>query len=195
MIIIIITITIITIITIIITIIISSSSHPLPCSPHRCQHLLFPSSVSNRNMVCNAHSQPSRLHTNNNQIWDAVKCERVRSMPGHTGRVGALAWNSHTLSSGSRDRKILQRDTRVAEAFQSALLSHKQEVCGLEWSPDEQHLASVRTHHIHACTLSSFSSSAVAPDSRHEKFHTPPDLALSAALCNRLHPTISALQS
>lgn len=64
-------------------------------------------------------------------------------MYGHTGRVGALAWNGHTLSSGSRDRKILQRDTRATEAYQSALLSHKQEVCGLEWSPDEQHLASV----------------------------------------------------
>lgn len=76
------------------------------------------------------------------QIWDAVKCQRVRSMVGHTGRVGALAWNSHLLSSGSRDRKILQRDTRAPEAFQDALLSHKQEVCGLEWSPDEQHLAS-----------------------------------------------------
>jgi cell division cycle 20-like protein 1 (cofactor of APC complex) len=76
------------------------------------------------------------------QIWDSVKCQRIRSMTGHSSRVGALAWNSHLLSSGSRDRKILQRDTRAAEPFQDALLSHKQEVCGLEWSPDEQHLAS-----------------------------------------------------
>eukprot|EP00038_Savillea_parva_P008879 m.179774 g.179774 ORF g.179774 m.179774 type:complete len:511 (-) comp14852_c0_seq1:127-1659(-) len=76
------------------------------------------------------------------QIWDAVKCQHVRTMVGHTGRVGALAWNNTTLSSGSRDRKILQRDTRAPEDFQEILLSHKQEVCGLEWSPDGQHLAS-----------------------------------------------------
>jgi len=76
------------------------------------------------------------------QIWDAIKCERVRSMRGHNGRVGALAWNAHTLSSGSRDRRILQRDTRAVEDFYEELLGHKQEVCGLEWSPDEQHLAS-----------------------------------------------------
>jgi len=76
------------------------------------------------------------------QIWDADRCKQVRTMMGHTGRVGALAWNGHTLSSGSRDRRILQRDTRAATLFQEELLGHKQEVCGLEWSPDEQHLAS-----------------------------------------------------
>eukprot|EP00163_Fabomonas_tropica_P002594 TRINITY_DN119_c0_g1_i4.p2 TRINITY_DN119_c0_g1~~TRINITY_DN119_c0_g1_i4.p2 ORF type:complete len:130 (-),score=28.70 TRINITY_DN119_c0_g1_i4:328-717(-) len=32
-------------------------------------------------------------------------------------RVGTLAWNSQTLSTGSRDRFILQRDVRAPEAY------------------------------------------------------------------------------
>ena len=53
----------------------------------------------------------------------------------HQARVGTLCWSGHTLSSGSRDRLILQRDVRVAEHFTSKLSGHKQEVCGLLWSP------------------------------------------------------------
>eukprot|EP00742_Colponemidia_sp_Colp-10_P003254 GILJ01003464.1.p1 GENE.GILJ01003464.1~~GILJ01003464.1.p1 ORF type:complete len:474 (-),score=48.75 GILJ01003464.1:104-1525(-) len=76
------------------------------------------------------------------QIWDASKCKKVRVMGGHQARVGTIAWNGHLLSSGSRDRLILQRDIRSAEPFTSKLVGHKQEVCGLKWSFDEQQLAS-----------------------------------------------------
>ena len=56
---------------------------------------------------------------------------------------GALAWNADQLSSGSRDRVILQRDIR-APPLQSErrLQGHRQEVCGLKWSTDHQLLAS-----------------------------------------------------
>lgn len=76
------------------------------------------------------------------QIWDANKCKRVRTMGGHRTRVGTLAWSSGTLSSGSRDRNILQRDVRAPEQFTSKLLGHKSEVCGLKWSYDDRELAS-----------------------------------------------------
>ena len=88
-------------------------------------------------------------------------------------RVGALAWNGDMLSSGSRDRFILQRDVRtprflpdpnylckplkkhpnlcncpiLTESLPSSVLperrltGHRQEVCGLKWSPDGQYLA------------------------------------------------------
>ncbi|KAJ6157445.1 hypothetical protein N7470_005037 [Penicillium chermesinum] len=46
------------------------------------------------------------------QIWDAEHCRRLRTMIGHTNRVGALAWNDHILTSGSRDRLIYHRDVR-----------------------------------------------------------------------------------
>ncbi|WWD03932.1 hypothetical protein V865_001990 [Kwoniella europaea PYCC6329] len=77
------------------------------------------------------------------EIWDAEYCKRIRTMSGHTGRVGALAWNSHILSSGSRDRTILHRDTRIPEHYIRKLAGHhKQEVCGLRWNPDTDQLAS-----------------------------------------------------
>ena len=56
---------------------------------------------------------------------------------------GALAWNADILSSGSRDRMILQRDIRTPSSTPERRLGgHRQEVCGLKWSPDHQHLAS-----------------------------------------------------
>eukprot|EP01018_Ginkgo_biloba_P012675 Gb_09588 [translate_table: standard] len=81
-------------------------------------------------------------HLGEVQIWDAVRCKRVRSMGGHRTRVGTLAWNSHILSSGSRDRNILQRDIRVQDDFVSKFAGHKSEVCGLKWSYDDRELAS-----------------------------------------------------
>lgn len=61
----------------------------------------------------------------------------------HSRLPGALAWNADQLSSGSRDRVILQRDIR-APPLQSErrLQGHRQEVCGLKWSTDHQLLAS-----------------------------------------------------
>lgn len=76
------------------------------------------------------------------QIWDAGAQKRVSTIEGHTARVGALAWNGDVLSSGSRDRLILQRDARTPNAVERRLIGHRQEVCGLKWSPDHQHLAS-----------------------------------------------------
>ncbi|XP_058105624.1 B-type cell cycle switch protein ccs52A-like [Magnolia sinica] len=76
------------------------------------------------------------------QIWDASRCRRVRTMEGHRMRVGALAWSSSLLSSGSRDKTILQRDIRAQEDSVSKLMGHKSEVCGLKWSYDNRELAS-----------------------------------------------------
>lgn len=77
------------------------------------------------------------------QIWDATTLKCIRQLEGHKARVGCLAWNSDSLCSGSRDRNILQRDIRSPAIFPDRrLVSHKQEVCGLKWSPDNHLLAS-----------------------------------------------------
>ncbi|KAL2541692.1 Protein FIZZY-RELATED 3 [Abeliophyllum distichum] len=76
------------------------------------------------------------------QIWDGTQCKRVRTMGGHQTRTGVLAWSSRILSSGSRDRNILQHDLRVPSDFISKLVGHKSEVCGLKWSHDDRELAS-----------------------------------------------------
>ena len=83
------------------------------------------------------------------QFWDIAKQKCVRTLSGHCNRVGSLAWNSHVLASGSRDRSVLLHDPRAVSVGSGAtngsvvsqLLCHKQEVCGLKWSPDEQQLA------------------------------------------------------
>jgi cell division cycle 20-like protein 1 (cofactor of APC complex) len=76
------------------------------------------------------------------QIWDAERCRRLRTMTGHTSRVGALAWNDHILTSGSRDRSIYHRDVRQSDQWLRKLVGHKQEVCGLKWNGEDGQLAS-----------------------------------------------------
>ena len=49
-------------------------------------------------------------------------------MDGHRLRVGSLAWSSSMLSSGRRDKSILQHDIHAQEDYVSKLTGHKSEV-------------------------------------------------------------------
>uniref|UniRef100_A0A7S1KTC2 CDC20/Fizzy WD40 domain-containing protein n=1 Tax=Percolomonas cosmopolitus TaxID=63605 RepID=A0A7S1KTC2_9EUKA len=90
-------------------------------------------------------------------LYDVGKLKHTKTLTGHTARVGCLAWNGNVIASGSRDRTILTRDIRVAQNMDPGILesahssggpgtiklsAHKQEVCGLKWSPDGKELAS-----------------------------------------------------
>lgn len=72
-----------------------------------------------------------RLH-----IYDATTLTPLRTYPqAHNQRIGALAWSSHVLSSGSRDRTVHHRDVREpSQRPFKRCTGHKQEVCGLKWS-------------------------------------------------------------
>jgi cell division cycle 20-like protein 1 (cofactor of APC complex) len=104
------------------------------------------------------------------QIWDANNCKLIRTMKGHTGRVGALAWSQNVLSSGSKDKSILSRDLRIKDDSFATSLHHKQEVCGLKWSYDDQQLASggndnklcLWSMHNHAEPVGKFTSHVAA---------------------------------
>nr|XP_033771174.1 cell division cycle protein 20 homolog [Geotrypetes seraphini] len=76
------------------------------------------------------------------QLWDVQQQKRLRNMISHSSRVGALSWNNHILSSGSRTGHIHHHDVRIAQHHVATLQGHTQEVCGLEWSPDGRYLAS-----------------------------------------------------
>ena len=65
------------------------------------------------------HAKP-RLH-----VWECS----IRTLGGHRQRVGALAWGSHLLSTGSRDRHILHHDIRAPEDYVTRLNGHRSEVC------------------------------------------------------------------
>lgn len=64
------------------------------------------------------------------QVWDVSLSKQINVLNGHSARVGALAWNGDMLSSGSRDRMILQRDVRVPgqPTSERKLAGHRQEV-------------------------------------------------------------------
>lgn len=63
------------------------------------------------------------------QIWDVSRSKMIRTMDGHRLRVGAVAWSSSVLASGSRDKNIFLRDVRAQEDYVSKLTGHKSEVC------------------------------------------------------------------
>lgn len=71
------------------------------------------------------------------QFWDTSAQTMLRSMDGHSARVGALAWNEHVLTSGSRDTTAVHHDLRTQRHAVGTLRGHTQEVrdglaeCGL----------------------------------------------------------------
>ncbi|OQR95729.1 WD repeat-containing protein srw1 [Achlya hypogyna] len=99
-------------------------------------------SITSVSWAPRGHQLAVGTHSGEVQLWDTVECKRVRTMQGHTERVGTLAWSSTLLASGSRDKAIFFRDARCATDFTSKLAGHKQEICGLKWSFDDQQLAS-----------------------------------------------------
>lgn len=56
------------------------------------------------------------------QLWDVQAGKKVRTMHGHSARVGALAWNNHVLSSGSRDTTIMNHDVRIQVCLDAVTL-------------------------------------------------------------------------
>lgn len=82
------------------------------------------------------------LNDGTTQLWDAETQKPLRKFAGHSARVGCLAWNSHILSTGSRDSSIFNHDVRIAQHHVGTLSGHQQEVCGLKWNEDGTTLAS-----------------------------------------------------
>ncbi|CAI8016279.1 Cell division cycle protein 20 homolog [Geodia barretti] len=76
------------------------------------------------------------------QLWDVAKERRIRVIRSHSDRIGVMAWNSHTLASGSRDASIHNHDVRMSSHCVAQYVHHKLEVCSLKWSPDGTKLAS-----------------------------------------------------
>jgi cell division cycle protein 20 (cofactor of APC complex) len=81
-------------------------------------------------------------NSNDVQLWNVEAKKQLRTMRGHSSRVGALAWNNHVLSSGARDGNIFNHDVRIAQHHIGTLRGHSLEVCGLKWSHDGTELAS-----------------------------------------------------
>jgi cell division cycle protein 20 (cofactor of APC complex) len=71
------------------------------------------------------------------QIWDSNQSRQLRSLRGHGGRIGALAWNDHILSSGAADAEVHHHDVRAKDHLAGRLVgAHSDLVCGLDYSSD-----------------------------------------------------------
>ncbi|ONI24926.1 hypothetical protein PRUPE_2G269500 [Prunus persica] len=76
------------------------------------------------------------------QLWDAETSKLVRSLENHKDRIASITWNGHTLTSGSRDKSIINHDVRAGSNVTCRLRTHTEEVCGLKWSGEGNVLAS-----------------------------------------------------
>eukprot|EP00002_Diphylleia_rotans_P024917 TRINITY_DN4921_c0_g1_i2.p1 TRINITY_DN4921_c0_g1~~TRINITY_DN4921_c0_g1_i2.p1 ORF type:complete len:547 (-),score=110.84 TRINITY_DN4921_c0_g1_i2:336-1976(-) len=81
-------------------------------------------------------------HQGSVEIWDIHQEKLVETLSGPRGRVGVLSWTSTLLSAGSRDSIIHNFDIRAPKRQIQRFQGHRQEICGLRWSHDEQYLAS-----------------------------------------------------
>lgn len=106
------------------------------------------------------------------QVWDSVAGTIVRELKKHEARVGALAWNSSLLASGSRDRTICVQDIRMC-------------VHG-HGSSNSSHGGSTRRHSLGG-------SGSHAPDSKKPKNDSSPPGTMGAmALSTPPRPTASS---
>ena len=83
-------------------------------------HASASTNTQKRSLWHGAHMCPIHTHTHTHT---------------HRARVSAVAWGTHVLSSGSRDRSIQQRDVRMPEPLIAKLQGHRSEVCGLKVRP------------------------------------------------------------
>nr|XP_040052355.1 cell division cycle protein 20 homolog B-like isoform X1 [Gasterosteus aculeatus aculeatus] len=78
------------------------------------------------------------------QLWDVEHKRNMRCLPSHLSVVRGLSWNQHLLSSGSALGGIHHLDPRAPEPLVGAVVQ-AEEVCGLQWSPGGDRLASGST--------------------------------------------------
>ena len=74
------------------------------------------------------------------RLFDINKKKKIASFEGHYGRVGSLDYCNGLLASGSRDGYVIAWDQRIGQV--AKYKAHSQEICGIKWSPDGQHIAS-----------------------------------------------------
>ena len=77
------------------------------------------------------------------ELWDIEKQIKIRTLVGHSDRVGTLTWNGYNLYSGSKDTNILSHDVRIKNHLIMKLSGgHNKEVCTIKWNSDFKYLAS-----------------------------------------------------
>jgi cell division cycle protein 20 (cofactor of APC complex) len=55
-------------------------------------------------------------------------------MNSHSSRVGAMSWNNHILTTGSRNGQLVHNDVRHREHIITIIQSHTQEVNTIQYN-------------------------------------------------------------
>ncbi|KAL4443096.1 hypothetical protein ABPG74_002163 [Tetrahymena malaccensis] len=75
-------------------------------------------------------------------LWDLTKKQLIREFSVQKERIGCIDFNNNNVfAAGSKDKSILIQDIRDPSILRIAK-GHKQEICQVKWSPDQQYLAS-----------------------------------------------------
>lgn len=75
-------------------------------------------------------------------LYDVNLQKKIFNINNHKNRICSISFkNENIFSTGSRDKTIKTFDKRTKKLI-SEHKKHKEEVCGLEWSPKEPYLAS-----------------------------------------------------
>jgi cell division cycle 20, cofactor of APC complex len=82
------------------------------------------------------------FNTGSIELWDIEANKRLRTMHGRQAQVAVMSWNQHILSSGCQDGGIWHHDVRIAQHKAQELIGHNGEICGPQWRPDGELLAS-----------------------------------------------------
>jgi len=76
-------------------------------------------------------------------LWDFASAKKMRTVKGHIDRINCISWNgSNIISTASRDGAVLTNDLRLPNSCVLKHMAHRDEVCGLKWSPSGRYLAS-----------------------------------------------------
>ncbi|XP_034726677.1 cell division cycle protein 20 homolog B-like [Etheostoma cragini] len=78
------------------------------------------------------------------QLWDVEHKKNMMCLPSHLSVVRALSWKQQLLSSGSVLGHIHHLDPRAPTPLVGAVVQ-KEGICGLQWSPGDDRLASGTT--------------------------------------------------
>ncbi|XP_031712528.1 cell division cycle protein 20 homolog B [Anarrhichthys ocellatus] len=122
----------------------------LPADSDERRHALQPfalldkTSMSQRGKSVMKLAAPSLLNDYCKRLWDVEHKRNMRRLPSHLSVVRGLSWKQQLLSSGSALGRIHHLDPRAPEPLVGAVVQ-EEEVCGLQWSPGGDWLASGST--------------------------------------------------
>lgn len=103
----------------------------------------YENNISSINWMNNGIVLGIGLPNGNIQLWDSNKIQLIREIKNaHQERVTCLSWNGYNLSSGSKDKFLKIFDVRNQNSEIFNIKQHKQEICSLKYSYENDLLSS-----------------------------------------------------